>query len=71
LYYRDPKTRQFKPLRENGKKYQVIFKRVGIKEIKPSELVLIDIDPPIYSEYGGAMRMTSRKNYYNYWNILS
>jgi hypothetical protein len=65
LYYRDPTTRSFKPLRENGKKYQVIFRRIGIRNIIPSEVVLIDLDPA--TDFGSRMR--SRKNYYNYFNI--
>ena len=76
LYFRDPDTRGFKPLKNNGFKYQVIFKRKDNPNVPPSkrkiipkEIVVIDMMPKLYTKYGSEQKMYSRKNFYNYYNI--
>ena len=64
LYYRDPKTRSFKPLQtSDGEKYSVQF-AVDFKKIDPQQLILSIMTP----DYGGS-RMFSRKQDLQYWSI--
>ncbi len=68
IYYRDPKTRQFKPLKsEEGDRYQVRFS-VNRDEIFPLWMERFSIRPSDGSNYD---RMFSRKKVNQSWILKS
>lgn len=69
LYYRDPDTRSFKRLMIDDIDVNVKFSGREGKGIVPYQIILEQMQDPIFSRYGGSNRMFSRKQPFKYVDL--